>query len=290
MVEQDQLSKVGSCWECGYSLRGLENRRCPECGRPFDPADERTMNMGGEVRRLARFLMKPPGWMTHVLTVLAVLMSLWAAAVPARRGSRAQILTNLVLLEEWDSHTAHELGAEMANIGSAQGRFLIAVCLWLAVGLAWIARRVARGVTVKRLAKQRAAPFSYWRRWLVTPVIFALTVIVCRSRLPVHAGFWLSKPWLDQAVKDAKALPSGASIKARWLGVYPPRSAPDMFVHCSPQMGETYVIIAPPDAGFVYVDNGQPPPMRPDWANSTLRHVTGNWYLVQVNRGGMTDD
>src|SRR5689334_14789076 len=131
MVEQDQLSKVGSCWECGYSLRGLAEARCPECGRRFDPADERTMNMGGEVRQLARFLMKPPGWVTHLLTGLAVLMSLWAAAAPARRGSCAQILTNLVLLEEWDSQTAHEIGAEMANIGSAQGRFLIAVCLWL---------------------------------------------------------------------------------------------------------------------------------------------------------------
>jgi hypothetical protein len=27
------------CPDCGYSLRGLEERRCPECGLPFDPAE-----------------------------------------------------------------------------------------------------------------------------------------------------------------------------------------------------------------------------------------------------------
>ena len=25
------------CWECGYSLIGLGEPRCPECGTPFDP-------------------------------------------------------------------------------------------------------------------------------------------------------------------------------------------------------------------------------------------------------------
>src|SRR5216110_73209 len=105
-VLQDQVESVGSCWECGYSLRGLTEARCPECGRPFDPADERTMNMGQDVRRLARFLMKPPGWMMHVLTALAVLMSLWAAAVPARRGSYTDILSHLMLVAKWDGDTA----------------------------------------------------------------------------------------------------------------------------------------------------------------------------------------
>jgi hypothetical protein len=27
----------GKCIACGYSLRGLPEPRCPECGRPFDP-------------------------------------------------------------------------------------------------------------------------------------------------------------------------------------------------------------------------------------------------------------
>ena len=30
------------CRTCGYDLRGLEEHRCPECGRGFDPGDHRT--------------------------------------------------------------------------------------------------------------------------------------------------------------------------------------------------------------------------------------------------------
>ena len=35
-------SKYKRCLECGYILEGLPENRCPECGRPFDPSDERT--------------------------------------------------------------------------------------------------------------------------------------------------------------------------------------------------------------------------------------------------------
>ena len=30
------------CSQCGYDLRGLESRQCPECGEAFDPCDEAT--------------------------------------------------------------------------------------------------------------------------------------------------------------------------------------------------------------------------------------------------------
>ena len=30
------------CLKCDYNLRGLRSRLCPECGRPFDPADRMT--------------------------------------------------------------------------------------------------------------------------------------------------------------------------------------------------------------------------------------------------------
>ena len=30
------------CLSCDYDLRGLFERRCPECARPFDPDDEQT--------------------------------------------------------------------------------------------------------------------------------------------------------------------------------------------------------------------------------------------------------
>ncbi len=32
------------CLTCQYDLRGLTERRCPECGRNFDPGDDRTFD------------------------------------------------------------------------------------------------------------------------------------------------------------------------------------------------------------------------------------------------------
>ena len=39
------------CRHCLYSLKGLTDARCPECGRPFDPDDARTFL---DAQRLAR--------------------------------------------------------------------------------------------------------------------------------------------------------------------------------------------------------------------------------------------
>src|SRR3954447_6806615 len=89
----------GSCWECGYALRGLASRRCPECGRPFDPADPTTMNTGQVVGPVTRWLMSPPGWPMYLLLAAAVLVSLWACVVPTRRGAFSDILSGLLLSE-----------------------------------------------------------------------------------------------------------------------------------------------------------------------------------------------
>lgn len=53
---------IGFCRDCGYSLQGLTTHRCPECGRAFDPADPKTMNMGRRAGRLARWLCRPIRW------------------------------------------------------------------------------------------------------------------------------------------------------------------------------------------------------------------------------------
>lgn len=43
---------VGTCLDCGYPLRGLNEMRCPECGRPFDPADPESFE--GPMRAVRR--------------------------------------------------------------------------------------------------------------------------------------------------------------------------------------------------------------------------------------------
>src|SRR4051794_14856221 len=87
----------GPCWECGYELRGLQTPRCPECGRPFDPADPTTVNMGQAVGPVTRWLMSPPGWAMYLLMGAAVLVSLWACVGPTRVGAFSDILSAILL-------------------------------------------------------------------------------------------------------------------------------------------------------------------------------------------------
>jgi hypothetical protein len=296
-IEHDE--RVGACWECGYSLRGLTTPRCPECGRKFDPADERTMNMGWEVRRVVKWLMRPPGWPTHLLTGAAVIMSLWAAAAPMGRDSFMDLLNLRVLSIDY----YQELRTMIWELGDPLGRFLLGAILWLMVAVVWISRRVARGVTVKRLSKQKAAPLAYWRRWLVTPVVFGITVLLCRSTLPAWAGFWISKPWMESAVEEARIAAGrtataggagwpGAATPDRWIGIYPPSPTPTWGGQVQWHRGEATVHVSNnarrnPMGYFVYRNDGQAPELMPfgGGAYSTgnrVRHLYGPWYVVEV--------
>jgi hypothetical protein len=57
------------CLGCGYQLRGLNDPRCPECGRDFNPADVMTMDLPVRRRRVRRSrLLK---WLPTVAWALA---------------------------------------------------------------------------------------------------------------------------------------------------------------------------------------------------------------------------
>jgi hypothetical protein len=145
----------GSCWECGYALRGLASRRCPECGRPFDPADPTTMNTGQVVGPVTRWLMSPPGWVMYLVMAGAVLVSLWACVVPTRRGEFSDHLSDLLLMSPaWWWRRIDEF---WWDFDVPLGRFLLGAALWTLLAGTWIVRRVARGVTVRRVSRQRAA-------------------------------------------------------------------------------------------------------------------------------------
>jgi hypothetical protein len=46
-VTETDYTEAATCADGGYSLRSLPERRCPECGRAFDPHDPDTMNVPG---------------------------------------------------------------------------------------------------------------------------------------------------------------------------------------------------------------------------------------------------
>jgi len=288
-AQTEQEQAVGRCWECDYALRGLPTPRCPECGRAFDPADPTTMNMGTRIGPVARRLMRPPGWPVHVFTTLAILASLWTAATPLGPGQLVDNLGLLVTLRGW---TWSGLLDTMATPGSIRGHYFLAFGLWLGVIAWWLVRRVARGVTVKRLSKQKAATFAYWRRWLLTPVLFAVTVLACMTNLPVLIGFALSKPGLQDAVRQVRAArrPEHVAIN-HTIGVYqsPPNTWIGGFVgqHTA---GETWIWVQPSGA-FVFRDNGQPPTIDPsrNWGtqgHAIVHHLWGGWFSIEFARNG----
>ncbi len=69
---------AGHCRRCGYALAGLAERRCPECGRPFDPASRRTFDRSPR-RRVARRLVRC-GVVLAVLAAVVASPVVWAYA------------------------------------------------------------------------------------------------------------------------------------------------------------------------------------------------------------------
>jgi hypothetical protein len=70
----------GLCIDCNYSLAGIDSTRCPECGRPFNPADTGSMNMTGPITPVERWLLRPsallfPGSCVAILGV--TFLCLW---------------------------------------------------------------------------------------------------------------------------------------------------------------------------------------------------------------------
>lgn len=85
----------GRCRKCDYPLRGLIENRCPECGRPFDPGDPKTMRFGRRGERVQRWLIKPLGYLTSVLALAAtggvLALTRWPAVPSSMPGFRSSI-------------------------------------------------------------------------------------------------------------------------------------------------------------------------------------------------------
>src|SRR4051812_6922752 len=129
-VEMEETT--GLCWECGYPLRGLPTPRCPECGRAFDPADPATMNLGQHVGPWARRMMRPPGRPLYTLTVVAVLLSVWAAAAPMPGGEIASMLWRV-----WSEAEQSTWADSLAQYDLVQVRYAYAVLAWTGAAVVW---------------------------------------------------------------------------------------------------------------------------------------------------------
>jgi hypothetical protein len=67
------------CTACGYDLRGLPEHACPECGRPFDPADPQTW--GGHRAALYRRLARYAGWLCVLIALIPAMIGATLLAI-----------------------------------------------------------------------------------------------------------------------------------------------------------------------------------------------------------------
>jgi hypothetical protein len=72
------------CLNCHYCLRGLNEPRCPECRRVFNPDDPSTYDIGAPMSDWVRWWFRPAGWPLCSLTAAASLLTLCGLAVPSR--------------------------------------------------------------------------------------------------------------------------------------------------------------------------------------------------------------
>src|SRR3954471_21470452 len=76
------VPSAARCRGCGYALRGLSDHRCPECGRPFDPARRGTMRLPHHPPRLMRWLVRPQTRFGRSLPAVAVVAVAYGTYLP----------------------------------------------------------------------------------------------------------------------------------------------------------------------------------------------------------------
>ncbi len=172
------------CLACGYALRGLPEPRCPECGKGFDPIDAQTFVRGRPMGPIVRFLSRPLGWPFGAVGVILLLLSLLACAVP----------------------------------GGYFALFSVSVLGWLAAWALLGARVVVFCIVRAYYAHGFGRDVNRW--WIVIPVAFVLAVLFAVSDVGPVVLFKLHKPALDRFAAEVAALPPGATIPNRRIGIY----------------------------------------------------------------------
>lgn len=132
------------CLACGYSLRNLPTPTCPECGRPFDPADPRTIGLGHPLRPWQRWLLRPTSWPTIALPLLGT-----AALIYLSRWPHLSPEPPSVLLDEFHWPRPNTMPPTVMDVV-----FYAAVVLWAAF-VAWtILWQLARLLLVPRAGRR----------------------------------------------------------------------------------------------------------------------------------------
>jgi hypothetical protein len=150
------------CLDCNYSLRGLAESRCPECGREFNIQDPTTFNNARPLRWIDRKMLKPISWPMFTIIGLACAFYLCVVVNPGIHYFGGHIFLGMILF------------------------FGISVLLVVrnAIAFAILPRSIPRP--------------SGRRRHKIALAIFAVTFLLVILHVPMRVLFFLAKPELDR--------------------------------------------------------------------------------------------
>lgn len=131
------------CWQCGYELTGLTTPRCPECGRPFDPSDPKTMNLGRPMGRIARWMLRGVSRPVAALFLLATLLILSTTRWPVP-GAAFSFLDLRHYGQVW------EWKARLKSLTPWDTLYMTGLAFFSLALLGWVTRTLLRAVAVWR--------------------------------------------------------------------------------------------------------------------------------------------
>lgn len=190
-----EIPEDAHCLGCSYSLRGLPEHVCPECGRAFDPKDPSTYRRGTWVPYWRRWAGPPKAW--HILLAVVVTLGLLQA------------------------YSEPGYSSVLPTAGGVCCLFMPSGVLALAVlTLSSGARLVATVLDSMRARLDRdRPPKAHAARWAVLPLCLLVLVSASVTRWPLYARFHLSRTALERTARGY--LDGTETSKAPgWVGLY----------------------------------------------------------------------
>jgi len=164
------------CLHCRYALAGVAARRCPECGRAFDPNDASTVHVPGRHNWWQRNAVRPPG----------------PALLSAASASAGALI--LAYSEPAGSHFLFEIGG---------------VVVGTLVMLIWMVRLGIALVEASLLKCYTTHVRPNWKRWLFVPALILFAVLVSDLRIIGHLRLLAAQARLEAVARQAINPPAG---------------------------------------------------------------------------------
>lgn len=229
------------CLGCDYLLHGLPENRCPECGRPFDPARPETMAVRRPLGAVGRAIFRPIPWWLVTIGLLPAAWLLYRGLHPS-----FYYMMQPVLL----------------------------VLLWL-LSLWVMSLRFAMLEAARSYYRNRRPTPPERRRWGVFWGVTILVTLLLAFEVPVRVGFLWARPALEQLLAEVQADPApqpvlSAPRRAGMWHIHPQwgirRQQPDMIL---------FMLAGDLESGFAWSPN-----QVPIYNTGTHRYLGDGWYRI----------